>query len=79
MNIELFLAQRLNKQTTNRFSRPIIRIAILAISLSLAVMILATAVVTGFQKEIRDKVIGFGSHIQITHFSDGNSSTGATC
>lgn len=36
-------------------------------------MILATAVVTGFQKEIRDKVIGFGSHIQVTHFSDGNS------
>ncbi len=73
MNIELFLAQRLNKQTSSRFSRPIIRIATLAIALSVAVMILATAVVTGFQKNIRDKVIGFGSHIQITHFSDGNS------
>ena len=73
MNIELFLAQRLNKQTNSRFSRPIIRIATLAIALSVAVMILATAVVTGFQKEIRDKVIGFGSHIQITHFADGNS------
>ena len=73
MNIELFLAQRLNKQTSSRFSRPIIRIATLAIALSVAIMILATAVVTGFQKEIRDKVIGFGSHIQITHFADGNS------
>ena len=73
MNIELFLAQRLNKQTSSRFSHPIIRIATLAIALSVAVMILATAVVTGFQKEIRDKVIGFGSHIQITHFVDGNS------
>ena len=73
MNIELFLAQRLNKQSSSRFSRPIIRIATLAIALSVAVMILATAVVTGFQKEIRDKVIGFGSHIQITHFADGNS------
>ena len=30
-------------------------------------------IVTGFQKEIRDKVIGFGSHIQITHFANGNS------
>ncbi|MBF90505.1 MAG: ABC transporter permease [Flavobacteriales bacterium] len=73
MNIELFLAQRLNKQTSSRFSQPIIRIATLAIAVSVAVMILATAVVTGFQKEIRDKVIGFGSHIQITHFADGNS------
>ncbi len=73
MNIELFLAQRLNKQTSSRFSRPIIRIAILAIALSVAIMILATAIVTGFQKEIRDKVIGFCSHIQITHLADGNS------
>ena len=45
----------------------------LAISLSVAVMIIATSIVKGFQKEIRDKVIGFGSHIQITHFADGNS------
>ena len=73
MNIEHFLAQRLKKQISSRFSRPIIRIATLAIALSVAVMILATAVLTGFQKEIRDKVIGFGSHIQITHFADGNS------
>ena len=73
MNIELFLAQRLNKQSNSPFSRPIIRVAILAIALSMAVMIIATSVVTGFQKEIRDKVIGFGSHIQITHFSHGNS------
>ena len=73
MNIELFLAQRLNKQTSSRFSQPIIRIAMLAIALSVAVMIIATSIVKGFQKEIRDKVIGFGSHIQITHFADGNS------
>jgi lipoprotein-releasing system permease protein len=73
MNVELFIAKRLTSKGSHRFSQPIIRIATLAIALSLAVMILATAVVTGFQKEIRDKVIGFGSHIQVTHFSDGNS------
>lgn len=73
MNLELFIAKRLTTKGSHRFSQPIIRIATLAIALSLAVMILATAVVTGFQKEIRDKVIGFGSHIQVTHFSDGNS------
>lgn len=43
-------------------------IAILSISLGLAVMILAISVVTGFQSEIRNKVIGFGSHIQISNF-----------
>jgi lipoprotein-releasing system permease protein len=73
MNTELFIAKRLIAKSKSRFSRPIIRIASLAISLSLAVMIIATAVVTGFQQEIRDKVIGFGSHIQVTHLSDDDS------
>ncbi len=40
----------------------------LSIALGLAVMIISVAVVTGFQNEIREKVIGFGSHIQITNY-----------
>src|SRR4051812_28998641 len=36
-------------------------------------MILTVAVVTGFQGEIRNKLIGFGSHIQITNY-DSNTS-----
>ena len=36
-------------------------------------MIVSISIVTGFQEEIREKVIGFGSHIQISHF-DSNSS-----
>lgn len=36
-------------------------------------MIIAIAIVTGFKSEIRSKVIGFGSHIQISNF-DSNSS-----
>ncbi len=36
-------------------------------------MILSVAIVIGFKKEVRNKVIGFGSHIQITNF-DNNSS-----
>lgn len=44
------------------------RIATIGIALGMAVMILAIAIVTGFQGEIREKVIGFGSHIQITQF-----------
>lgn len=39
----------------------------LSIALGLAVMIISMAVVTGFQNEIRDKVIGFGAHIQVTN------------
>ena len=52
---------------------PAVRIAVIGIALGLAVMILAVAIVVGFKKEVRNKVIGFGSHIQITNF-DSNSS-----
>ena len=40
-------------------------------------MILSVAIVIGFKKEVRNKVIGFGSHIQITNF-DNNSSYEST-
>ncbi len=44
-----------------------------AVSLGLAVMIVSVAIATGFQKQIREKVIGFGAHIQIANFDDNES------
>lgn len=73
MNIALFIAKRLIGKNEYRFSRPVIRIAITAIALSVSVMLLSLAIIKGFQNEIRDKVIGLSSHIQVTDFSDGNS------
>jgi lipoprotein-releasing system permease protein len=73
MNFELFIARRIVAKGSANFSRPIIRIAILSIVLGLAVMIISVAIVTGFQQQIRDKVIGFGSHIQILKY-DSNLS-----
>ena len=49
----------------NRLSQPIVFLAITGIALGIAVMILSSSVASGFQKEIRDKVVGFGSHVQI--------------
>ena len=48
-------------------SRPAVLIAMAGIAIGLAVMIIAVAVVIGFKSEVRNKVIGFGSHIQITN------------
>ena len=75
MNTELFIANRISrdKDTRNRFSASITGIAIFGIALGLAVMIVAISMVTGFKKEIRNKVIGFGSHIQILNY-DSNLS-----
>jgi lipoprotein-releasing system permease protein len=71
----LFIATRLifNKENRSSFSGPIIRISVIGIALSLAVMIIAVATVTGFKNEIRRKIIGFGSHIQIINYDANNS------
>lgn len=55
-----------SSSSEKNISRPIVWLAIAGITLGIAVMILSVSIATGFQKEIRDKVIGFGSHIQIT-------------
>jgi len=36
-------------------------------------MIISVAIVTGFQQQIREKVIGFGSHIQVSKYSSNLS------
>ncbi len=75
MNTELFISNRLFfDKTSKRFlSKRIIRVALFGIALGLAVMIVSVAVITGFKREIRNKVIGFGAHIQITNFDARNS------
>ncbi|MEI6555750.1 MAG: FtsX-like permease family protein [Paludibacter sp.] len=74
MNLELFIAKRIHfRQGRKNVSRPAVRIATIGIALGLAVMIIAVAVVIGFKREIRNKTIGFGGHIQITNFDNNNT------
>ncbi len=44
----------------------IIRIAVVAVALSMTVMIVSSALITGFKKEIANKIFGFWGHIHIT-------------
>lgn len=75
LNTELFIAKRIigHKGERKRFSSSIVGIATFGIALGLAVMIVAVAIVTGFKNEISNKVIGFGSHIQVVNM-DSNTS-----
>lgn len=75
MNLELFIAKKItiNNKGEGNISHPIISIAKISIALGICIMILAVAIVTGFKSEITNKVIGFGSHIQISNY-DNNSS-----
>ncbi|MCR5241862.1 MAG: ABC transporter permease [Prevotella sp.] len=67
MNFPLFVARKIysGSDDKRKVSRPAIQIATLGVAIGLAVMIITVSVVMGFKHTIRDKVIGFGSHIQI--------------
>ena len=79
MNVEYFISKRIisAKENKNVFSRPIIRITISAIALSVAVMLISLSVLDGFKSEVMNKVIAFGSHIQIENYTtfEDNSTT----
>lgn len=66
MNLEFLIAKRVGTATKKSFSRAILRLAVVAIALSMVVMILATAIVSGFKNTISEKIFGFWGHIHIT-------------
>ena len=67
MNFPLFIARKIyhNQDDKRMVSRPAIRIATIGVAIGLAVMIVTVSVVLGFKHTIRDKVVGFGGHIQV--------------
>lgn len=73
MNLPVFIANRLSGKDKENLSGPVTRIAVITIALGLSVMILAVAVLVGFQTEIRNKVIGFTADIQIDNFDENAS------
>ncbi len=73
LNTEFFLANRLVSRSKGNFSWTFVVIAITSIALGLAIMFIAVAILTGFKKEIREKVVGFSGHIQITKFAENSN------
>lgn len=71
----LFISKRLISERRKglTFSRPINRIVIAGIALSISVMILALAILTGFKQEIRNKIAGFSGHLQVLNFDSNYS------
>jgi len=75
MNLSLFIARRIysGKEVQKQVSKPAVRIAMIGIAIGLAVMIISVGVVIGFKNEIKSKVVGFGSHIQVSNFDSSLS------
>lgn len=69
MNLSRFIALRIyrNSEPGKQVSRPAVLIALIGVAIGLAVMIITVSVIVGFKSEVRGKVIGFGSDIQITN------------
>ena len=69
MSLSLFIARRIYRDNDmgKRVSKPAVLIALIGVAIGLAVMIITVSVIAGFKSEVRDKVVGFGSHIQITN------------
>ncbi|NRD24556.1 ABC transporter permease [Winogradskyella litoriviva] len=75
MNFELFIAKRIigNNTYKSSVSAPIIKIGIAAIAIGIIVMLIAIATGLGLQQKIREKVVAFNGHIEITNY-DSNAS-----
>lgn len=74
MNLELFLARRLysTRKGKRRLSRPAVTIAQWGVTIGTIVMFLSICIIVGFKNQIRDKVVGFGGHIQVLNYQVGN-------
>ncbi|MDX2133479.1 MAG: FtsX-like permease family protein [Saprospiraceae bacterium] len=66
MNFSFFIARRIAFSKEQRFSRLIIRIATVAVALSVGVMIASAALIAGFKREISKKIFEFWGHIHIS-------------
>lgn len=73
MNTEFFIVRKIAFSNSRSFSSFIIRIAIAAVALSVAVMIVASSFINGFQKEIRNKVFAFWAHLHVRPYSLADS------
>lgn len=75
MNTDLYIARRIfsSKENKQNLSHQIVNIALFGIVLGLIVLILSVAIVTGYKSEVGKKVIGFGSHMQITNLDSNQS------
>lgn len=70
MSLSFFIAKKIYRSGSygKKVSRPAIRIATAGVAIGLAVMIVSVSIVLGFKHTIRDKVVGFGCHINVANF-----------
>ncbi len=69
MNLSYFISKRISAKESNTFSGTIHKIAVASIGFGLAIMIISFLILKGFQHNIKEKIFGFGGHLQVTKFT----------
>jgi lipoprotein-releasing system permease protein len=72
-NWPFFIARRLFLSKQRSFSKLIVRLAAAGVALSVAVMLISLATITGFREGIRAKVVGFAGHLVVNALNNNNS------
>lgn len=73
MTFESFIAKRFLPRDLGTYAGPLVSIATYSIALGVLVMVMSVCILRGFQGQIRQKVVGFGSHIVVTTYATGNA------
>jgi lipoprotein-releasing system permease protein len=73
LNTEFFIASKLSFNKDNKPVKVMTRIAVFSVALSIAVMIVATSVLSGFKIQLREKISGFNSHLRIANLDSNYS------
>ena len=73
MKATRFISSRIFSMEKGNLSSVVMRIAILSIALGISIMLISIAVVVGFKNQIKDKVVGFVSPIQIQALNQNES------
>ena len=73
MKTAMFIGRKLNVSDSSSFTRVIMRLGVVAVAVSLCTLLITSALIAGFQREITQKVFNFWGHIHITHVDSDRS------
>ncbi len=74
MNLPVYIAKNLIKGNKKAFSSFILRVSVLATTISVATMIVALSFINGFQQVVAEKIFHFWGHLRVQHFEPLKSS-----
>ncbi len=77
MEMELFIAKRLfgTRKEGKRISKPAVTIALWGVAVGIMVMTASICIIVGFKQQIKEKITGFGSNIQIHNYYNNEALT----